>query len=122
MDDIGNSTEFRDIVQIPQTFLQKELNLDHIIQENSIEVFFKDNLTATLEEKISGLSHSPIVGWAYDGNPIYGPYGDSNSLTQTGGIIRPQSSYKVDVETDSNLRPNKMMDTLLRLCLCAWSW
>ena len=23
----------------------------------------------------TGSSHSPIIGWAYDGNPIYGPYG-----------------------------------------------
>ena len=34
--------------------------------------------------------HSPIVGWAYDGNPIYGPYGyrdafDSNSNIQILG-------------------------------------
>ena len=21
------------------------------------------------------IGHSPIVGWAYDGNPIYGPFG-----------------------------------------------
>ena len=31
--------------------------------------------------------HSPIIGWAYDGNPIYGPYGysegdNSNSLSR----------------------------------------
>ena len=25
-----------------------------------------------------GSTHSPIIGWAYDGNPIYGPYGYSN--------------------------------------------
>ena len=25
-----------------------------------------------------GIEHSPIIGWAYDGNPIYGPYGYSN--------------------------------------------
>ena len=25
-----------------------------------------------------GSQHSPIIGWAYDGNPIYGPYGYSN--------------------------------------------
>ena len=28
--------------------------------------------------------HSPIIGWAYDGNPIYGPYGYSKI---SGGII-----------------------------------
>ena len=29
--------------------------------------------------------HSPIIGWAYDGNPIYGPYGYENP---DGGIIK----------------------------------
>ena len=27
----------------------------------------------------NGQQHSPIIGWAYDGNPIYGPYSYSNS-------------------------------------------
>jgi YHYH protein len=36
--------------------------------------------------------HSPIVGFAWDGYPIYGPYGYSNS-NGTGGIIRNTSSY-----------------------------
>jgi hypothetical protein len=30
-------------------------------------------------------AHSPIIGWAYDGNPIYGPYGYS---TPSGGVIK----------------------------------
>ena len=25
-------------------------------------------------------THSPIIGWAYDGNPIYGPFGYANPL------------------------------------------
>ena len=29
--------------------------------------------------------HSPIIGWAYDGNPIYGPYGYSR---KDGGTVR----------------------------------
>ena len=38
--------------------------------------------------------HSPIIGWAYDGNPIYGPYGFN---TPEGGIIRPmKSGYQRD--------------------------
>ena len=37
--------------------------------------------------------HSPIIGWAYDGNPIYGPYGYS---TNTGGSVRAlKSGYKL---------------------------
>jgi hypothetical protein len=30
-------------------------------------------------------AHSPIIGWAYDGNPIYGPYGYENN---TGGQVK----------------------------------
>ena len=37
--------------------------------------------------------HSPIIGYAYDGNPIYGPYGFSN-IDGTGGIKRMVSGYK----------------------------
>ena len=32
----------------------------------------------------------PILGFAYDGNPIYGPYGYQ---TKTGGIISPDEVW-----------------------------
>ena len=42
--------------------------------------------------------HSPIVGWAYDGNPIYGPYGYSNN---NGGAVRAlRSGYKIQISTN----------------------
>ena len=40
-----------------------------------------------------GLDHSPIIGWAYDGNPIYGPYGYSNSSDENSGIRLLQTGY-----------------------------
>jgi hypothetical protein len=43
-----------------------------------------DNVESNFSEKTT-VSHSPIVGWAYDGCPIYGPYGYSSP---TGGIVR----------------------------------
>lgn len=39
------------------------------------------------------LQHSPIVGWAYDGYPIYGPYGYSISNDASSGIRRMVSGY-----------------------------
>ena len=42
-----------------------------------------------------GIEHSPILGWAYDGNPIYGPYGYGNNKNSTGGIERQQSAYRM---------------------------
>ncbi len=38
--------------------------------------------------------HSPIIGWAFDGFPIYGAYGYANP-NGSGGIKRMASSYKL---------------------------
>jgi len=46
-----------------------------LVKENGIEV--------------SADEHSPIIGWAYDGNPIYGPFGYSNG---TGGAVKQMIS------------------------------
>ena len=53
-------------------------------------------LNGSTEEDKS--QHSPIIGWAYDGNPIYGPYAYEKS---TGGnITQLQSGYSVDLKTN----------------------
>ena len=42
--------------------------------------------------------HSPIIGWSYDGFPIYGPYGYEKS---TGGnITQLRSGYSVDLKAN----------------------
>ncbi len=41
--------------------------------------------------------HSPILGFAYDGNPIYGPYGYT---TKTGGAVTQlKSGYSLDLKS-----------------------
>src|SRR5687768_4787784 len=40
----------------------------------------------------TGQHHSPIIGYAFDGYPIYGPYGFANA-DGTGGVERIESSY-----------------------------
>ena len=39
-------------------------------------------------------NHSPLIGFAYDGFPIYGAYGYANT-NGTGGITRIRSSYQL---------------------------
>ena len=41
-----------------------------------------------------GGSHSPILGFAFDGFPVYGPYGFANP-DGTGGVVRMESSYRL---------------------------
>jgi len=49
--------------------------------------------------------HSPIVGYAWDGYPVYGPYGYANA-DGTGGIKRIASSYTTKSYTTRTSGPN----------------
>ena len=42
---------------------------------------------------------SPIVGWAFDGLPIYGPYGYSNATSTSSSVVRIQSGWELDTRT-----------------------
>ena len=50
-------------------------------------------------------SHSPIIGWAYDGNPIYGPYGYTDPLDINSGIKILETGYSLNstIENRSDL-------------------
>jgi hypothetical protein len=58
------------------------------------------NLDSFNRETISD-SHSPIIGWAYDGNPIYGPYGYEYKTFGAVKILR--SGYELTIKES---RPN----------------
>lgn len=52
-------------------------------------------------------SHSPIIGYAFDGNPIYGPYGFSDPYDPTSSIKVMETSYKLsEVQRDSGTIPD----------------
>ena len=54
------------------------------------------NEIASGEFNDTGTTHSPIIGYAYDGHPIYGPFGYSDPL-DTGSGVRPlEVGYKLD--------------------------
>jgi hypothetical protein len=51
----------------------------------------------------TGQHHSPLIGFAFDGFPVYGDYGYANA-NGTGGIIRETSSYQLrDITTRTTL-------------------
>ena len=54
-----------------------------------------DNLTSTSLEETQTLVHSPILGFAYDGHPIYGPYGYQDPLDKDSTIVRMDSGYSL---------------------------
>lgn len=59
------------------------------------------NLLYALDET----QHAPIIGFAFDGYPIYGPFGYENA-DGTGGISRMQSSWQVRSITVRNTLPD----------------
>ena len=50
---------------------------------------YSQDLASNGFEDLTSGAHSPIIGWAYDGNPIYGPFGyiDPDDTQSTTTII-----------------------------------
>ena len=69
----------------------------HISNPQRLRYILGDNLISaidgTITEKDSQLDHSPVIGWAYDGNPIYGPYSYEDPTDLGSNIVRMRSSY-----------------------------
>ena len=61
-------------------------------------LYSKADLRKNGSNEINSTDHSPIIGWAYDGNPIYGPYAYS---TKEGGIVsQMKSGYVLDPKSN----------------------
>lgn len=64
-------------------------NLDLTVLSTICDMYAADGLYA-----INSGQHSPLIGFAYDGFPIYGAYAYANT-DGTGGIVRMKSSYQL---------------------------
>ena len=71
------------------------LAVNYIGYGNSIRNFYGDD----------GSSHSPIIGWAYDGNPIYGPFGLKDPDNIQSDVQLQTSSYEVSATGIENRPP-----------------
>ena len=69
-----------------------EYGYAHVANPKALRVSLNDNLNY-LGQEPSVKTHSPILGFAYDGNPIYGPFGHENPLDSQSPIVRMKSSY-----------------------------
>ena len=59
-----------------------------------------DNLNNLLQEPATKV-HSKILGYAFDGNPIYGPFGYSDPGDPTSSIARMQSGYTIKTSREN---------------------
>jgi hypothetical protein len=87
---------------------------DALYRESANEIIVKstDNLqyfvcgySENLKNNFNEVSnkHSPIIGWAYDGNPIYGPYGYSDPYNSSSPLKLIKTGYAT---TDVSNRPS----------------
>ena len=92
--------------------LSNPQTLRYILGDNLFE-----NTAGLIKERESGLLHSPIVGWAFDGNPIYGPYAYSDPTDQSSSIVKLNTSYQLKqnlvYNVDSNPNPVRVDGPLL---------
>ena len=65
-------------------------NLDLVQLSTICNLYASDGLYV-----INPTQHSPLLGFAYDGFPIYGAYAYTNGNDATGGISRMKSSYQL---------------------------
>ena len=72
-----------------------EYGYGYVANPKALRVSLSDNINNAGTEPASK-SHSPIIGFAYDGNPIYGAFGYEDPLDSTSSIIRMTSSYSIN--------------------------
>lgn len=95
---VDNSDSFisKDIENLKYSHLYAPRKLREILitkkdEEDSIS--YSKDLVRLNNQEVDSNIHSPIIGWAYDGNPIYGPYGYEFN-NGTGRIRKMISGYK----------------------------
>ena len=75
-------------------------NLDRKVISTVCDLYAADGLYI-----LDSTKHSPLLGYTYDGFPIYGAYGYKNA-DGTGGITRMKSSYVLRNITDRTVYAN----------------
>ena len=69
----------------------------YVVDSEANTIYGQSDLSKVSSIEVDSDQHSPILGFAYDGNPIYGPYGYS---TRTGGVItQMKSGYSLDLKS-----------------------
>ena len=79
-----------------------------IISSNNNLQYFVSGYSEIIQNEFNdtGVNHSPIIGWAYDGNPIYGAYGYEDPSKKTSSAIKKLTSgYTVSTSNIEN-RPS----------------
>ena len=75
----------------------------YMYNPKKLRFLLKDNVSDANNSELNPTRHSPIIGWAFDGHPIYGPYGyadreNKNPFNQYKQMV---SSYRLRTSRDA---------------------
>ena len=62
---------------------------------DNVSLIFSGRLGSQYAENPAPWTHSPILGWSYDGYPVYGPYAYSNPADPKSAVRRMVSSFQL---------------------------
>lgn len=86
-------------ILVPSLKEEPDLQFVHFYPPKVLRRKLKDNIVSGDKEHPTP-TESPILGWSYDGYPIYGPY------SSVGGVIKNiTSGYELILERNRELRP-----------------
>lgn len=69
----------------------------YVVDAEANTIYGQSDLSKVSGIEVDSDQHSPILGFAYDGNPIYGPYGYT---TRTGGAVtQMKSGYSLNIKS-----------------------
>ena len=73
------------------------------VNQEGEKLYGEYDLRKNIDGETESTNHSPIIGWSYDGHPIYGPYGYSN--LNGGSITQMKSGYIEEAVLKDNRPP-----------------
>ena len=92
---VGNNEKYG--LQYSHLYASRKLREGVFSVDQGGEVLYgQPDLRKINSVETSSIDHSPIIGWAYDGHPIYGPYGYSRK--SGGSVSRMKSGYKISLK------------------------
>ena len=75
--------------------LQERFGFESLVDNSYAIVSYERTIREDVYSDVGDI-HSPIIGWANDGNPIYGGFGYSDGEDQNSDILAMATSYVLD--------------------------
>ena len=97
---VAKGTNIENELQCSYAYAPRKLRQSLYATDQGGKVLYgkKDLTLVAGVEQTQNDNHSPIIGWSYDGHPIYGPFGYATK--SGGGVTQLKSGYSLDLKAN----------------------